>query len=170
MSVAPDREEASVRDESMVDVLARAYHLLAESFHEQVRWHGLAVTEWRVLAVLADQDGIAMTELAELVLFKQPTLTKAVDRMERAQLVQRRTPTEDRRRTHVYLTERGRRAAMPLVQRARQHDNLITHALGEATSSSLKSSLFQLIEQIRLLPREQRPRRAVRPSSTAQGD
>jgi DNA-binding MarR family transcriptional regulator len=89
-----------------------------------------------------------MTELADLVLFKQPTLTKAIDRMERDQLVQRRTPMEDRRRTLVYLTERGRRAAGPLVQRARQHDAAVARAIGDTAYQDLKSALSALISRL----------------------
>jgi 3-hydroxy-9,10-secoandrosta-1,3,5(10)-triene-9,17-dione monooxygenase reductase component len=101
-----------------------------------------------VLAALSEHDGVTMTELAELVLFKQPTLTKAIDRMERTQLVQRRTPDEDRRRTLVFLTERGRRVVAPLMQRARQHDNTVTRALGVPVTRELKTALALLIERL----------------------
>jgi 3-hydroxy-9,10-secoandrosta-1,3,5(10)-triene-9,17-dione monooxygenase reductase component len=101
-----------------------------------------------VLAALNEHDGVKMTELAELVLFKQPTLTKAIDRMERTQLVQRRTPDEDRRRTLVFLTERGRRVVTPLVQRARQHDGTVTRALGVPVARELKAALSLLIERL----------------------
>jgi MarR family transcriptional regulator, organic hydroperoxide resistance regulator len=160
MNVAPSRDELPEHAESLAELLARANHLLAESFQQQVRWHGLSATEWRVLAALSQRDGVAMTELAEHVLFKQPTLTKAIDRMERAQLVQRRTPSEDRRRTLVHLSERGRRLAAPLLQRARQHGALVDLALGDAASRDLKAALLTLIDRVREMPREQRPPRS----------
>ncbi|MGO8916421.1 MAG: MarR family winged helix-turn-helix transcriptional regulator [Stellaceae bacterium] len=146
----------------MIELVARANHVLAQRFHEQVRGHGVSATEWRVLAALVEHDGVAMTELAELVLFKQPTLTKAVDRMERAQLVQRRTPAEDRRRTLVHLTERGRRIAAPLAAQARQHALAVSRAVGDSQSRELRSALLELIERVRELPRDQRPARGDR--------
>jgi DNA-binding MarR family transcriptional regulator len=148
ISVVTDNDAARHRDESLADLLARAHFLLSESFYEQLRNHGLSATEWRVLAALSEHDGVKMTELADLVLFKQPTLTKAIDRMERTQLVQRRTPDEDRRRTLVFLTDRGRRVAAPLVQRARQHDSTVTRALGLPITRELKSALGLLIERL----------------------
>ena len=158
MNVAPLRN-LSENDESLAELLARANHLLADSFQHQVKWHGLSATEWRVLAALSERDGLAMTELAEQVLFKQPTLTKAIDRMERAQLVQRRTPNEDRRRTLVHLSERGRRVVTPLLQRARQHDAVLKRVFGDAASRELKAALLELIDRVRELPLEQRPAR-----------
>jgi MarR family transcriptional regulator, organic hydroperoxide resistance regulator len=148
ISVVTDNDALRQRDESLADLLARANFLLSESFHDQLKNHGLSATEWRVLAALSDHDGVKMTELADLVLFKQPTLTKAIDRMERAQLVQRRTPDEDRRRTLVFLTERGRRVVTPLVQRARQHDVTVTRALSVPVTRELKTALSLLIERL----------------------
>jgi MarR family transcriptional regulator, organic hydroperoxide resistance regulator len=159
MTVAPLRRELDQHDASLIELVARANHLLTESFQDQVRGHGLSATEWRVLAALSERDGVPMTELAEQVLFKQPTLTKAVDRMERAQLVQRRTPSEDRRRTQVHLTERGRRVAAPLLQRARQHDAAVKRAFGEAASGVLRAALTELIDRVRTLPRPHHPPR-----------
>ena len=159
MNVASIHQDLHQRDESLAELLARANHLLAESFQQQVKWHGLSATEWRVLAALSERDGVPMTELAEQVLFKQPTLTKAIDRMEQAQLVQRRTPNEDRRRTLVHLSERGKRIAAPLLQSARQHDAAVNRALGAAASRELKAALLKLIDHVRALPREHRPPR-----------
>jgi MarR family transcriptional regulator, organic hydroperoxide resistance regulator len=136
------------REESLADRLARANFLLSESFYEQLSKHGLSATEWRVLAALSEQDGVKLTALAAIVLFKQPTLTKAIDRMERTQLVQRRTPDEDRRRTLVFLTDRGRRVVAPLLQRARQHDDTVTRALGVPVARELMAALALLIERL----------------------
>ena len=147
VGVATDDEMAE-REESLGALLARASHVLSAGFSQQIKGHGISATAWRVLGALAERDGLTMTELAELVLFKQPTLTKAVDRMERDQLVQRRTPQEDRRRTLVYLTERGRRAAAPLVVRARQHDAAVARAIGETAYHELKSALLALIGRL----------------------
>ena len=151
MRVAPHSRE---RAESLAELLARADHLLTESFRAQVKWQGISGTEWRVLAALLDNDGVTMTALANLVLFKQPTLTKAVGRMERAQLVERRTPKEDRRRTTVHLTPRGRRVAAPLLAHAREHDAALNRVFGESESRELRSALAELIERVRELPRK----------------
>jgi len=162
MTVAPLRQDRPERDQSLIELLGRANHLLTESFEDQVRWHGLSVTEWRVMAALSERDGVAMTELAEQLLFKQPTLTKAIDRMERAQLVQRRTPIEDRRRTLVHLSERGKRVVSPLLQRAHQHDAAVHRAFGDGQSQALKAALLLFIDCIGALPRETRPPRGSR--------
>jgi DNA-binding MarR family transcriptional regulator len=120
------------RQKNLTELLARANHLLAESFRAQLRAHGLSATEWRVLAALAERDGLSMGDLAQMVLFRQPTLSKAIDRMERALLVERRMLPEDRRQSLVDLTERGRQLAAPLLASARDREIWVARVLGQA--------------------------------------
>jgi DNA-binding MarR family transcriptional regulator len=135
-------------EERFIDLLARANHVLAEGFHAQVRARGLSVTQWRVLAALAERDGVPMMDLAEQVLFKQPTLTKVIDRMERASLVQRRTPPEDRRRTLVDLTEKGRRLATPLLASARDHEAWVARTLGSAGFQKFRAMVVEIVDRL----------------------
>jgi len=169
MDGAARRDAARMGEESLAALIARAHHALTERFHAEVRGHGLSDTEWRVLAALSEHDGVAMTALAEAVLFKQPTLTKAINRMERSQLVLRQTPAEDRRRTLVHLTERGRDVATPLLSRARQHDSAISRALGETQSRELAASLKALLDRLAELPRAAKPMRRRRDAAQGAG-
>ena len=150
------------QETSLLDLLARANHLLNDALHAQVKGHGISATEWRVLAVLSERDGMAMSELAETVLFKQPTLTKVIDRMERGLLVQRRTPREDRRRTLVHITDRGRAIAAPLLDCAHRYELRVRGVLGDGESSGLEAALQLLIERVRSLPRGIEPVRQER--------
>jgi len=135
-------------EERLSDLLAKADHLMTERLYAQARWRRIGIIEWRVLAILSHQDGLTMSELAQRVLTKQPTLTKAVDRMERAGLVQRRTPDQDRRRTLVLLTERGRETATPLVAEARAQESAVVNEQGEANIRQLRALLRQLIDRM----------------------
>ena len=135
-------------EERLSDLLAQADHLMTERLYAQARWRRIGVIEWRVLAILTHQDGLTMSELAQRVLTKQPTLTKAVDRMERAGLVQRRTPDQDRRRTLVLLTEQGRQTAGPLVAESRAQESAVVSEQGEASMRQLRVLLRQLIDRM----------------------
>ena len=135
-------------EEQLSDLLAQANHLMTERLYAQARWRRVGVIECRVLSILSHQDGLAMSELAVRVLTKQPTLTKAVDRMERAGLVQRRTPDQDRRRTLVLITDQGRQLAAPLVAEARMQEGAVVSEHGEGNARQLRLLLRQLIERL----------------------
>ena len=61
-----------------------------------------------VLYLLHEQEGLTQTELAARLDVAPATVTKMLQRLERAGFVQRHTDTEDQRVSRVYLTDAGR--------------------------------------------------------------
>jgi DNA-binding MarR family transcriptional regulator len=159
----PTRIERRKREANLTELLARANHLIGERLYDGLKGHGLSAAEWRVLGALSEHDGLKMAELAELLLFKQPTLTKIIDRMERADLVQRQASAIDRRCMIARLTERGRRVAVPLMLRLRQHEAALQRTLGAAANREARAVLAELVERLADMPRESRTPRVTRP-------
>jgi DNA-binding MarR family transcriptional regulator len=84
-------------DDYLSYLLARASLVVSSQFHRRVEENGLTVPVWRVLATLSGDDGLSVSRLAEIVLEKQPTVTKIIDRMEAEGFVKRREDDDDRR-------------------------------------------------------------------------
>jgi MarR family transcriptional regulator, organic hydroperoxide resistance regulator len=153
---AADRSDTSQKKRNrrrvnLAELLAQANYLLSEGFCDRLKAHGISAVEWRVLNALSADDGLKMTELAARVLFKLPTLTMVVDRMEEAQLVERRASVEDGRCAIARLTEHGRRVAAPLLAHARQHEAALQRMLGATASREIKGALAELIDRSRHL-------------------
>src|SRR5207342_2375048 len=62
-------------------------------------------------------DGIAMTELADQILYSKSGFTRLIDRMEEAGLVSRVRPQDDRRSILVTITDQGTQT----IEQARRH-------------------------------------------------
>jgi len=80
---------------------------------------GLPLTWFDVLAQLrsAPAQRLTMTQLASAILFSKSGLTRLIDRMEAAGLVQRLARPGDRRSLHIALTDAGEekyRQALPI--------------------------------------------------------
>lgn len=73
--------------------------------------HQIAVREFDVLITLfnAPDRRLRMTELAERVMLSRSGLTRLVERLERARLVERQNDTTDARSFRAVLTEEGLR-------------------------------------------------------------
>jgi MarR family transcriptional regulator, organic hydroperoxide resistance regulator len=69
-----------------------------------------------LLMRLAMNDGMTQSELAEELCVQPATLTRSLDRLSKANLVERRIDTEDQRVSRVYLTETGRALRQPIEQ------------------------------------------------------
>ena len=141
--------EASRRfiDDYLSYLLARASHLVSRQFHAQLKPRGMAVPVWRVLSTLSDGDGLPVTELAKITLFKQPTLTKVIDRMSKQGVVERRASERDRRKVLVYITPKGRTVVADLLMRAKQHEHEVLAGHSEVEIERLKGALHTLIQR-----------------------
>lgn len=126
-------------------LLAHVSSRVSREFHREVAAAGLSVTEWRVLASLIGSAGETIGKLSELALTKQPTLSKVVQRMERDNLVIRRTVRSDRRQTVVCMTPRGQALSECLRQRAIEHQAAVLSPFGEHRGELLIQMLNQLL-------------------------
>jgi MarR family transcriptional regulator, organic hydroperoxide resistance regulator len=140
------------RERGLREVIDLAHRALTESIHERAARHALRPLEGRILAALGEHDGPLMSELARRLVVKQPTLSKAIDRMVAAQLVRRRTPVDDRRRALVHLTERGLPLATKLALDIRRHEASIADVLGKVPLRKLKMELTRLINLVEQVP------------------
>jgi len=125
-------------------LLGQANHALYKDFDAQVRARGLSSIEWRVLATLHDGEPLTVSQLAQEVLSKQPTVTKLVQRMADQGWVALHADASDQRRTLVKVTPAGRRLVKPLVEAARQHEARILRSL----AATEKAALRKLLEKI----------------------
>lgn len=133
-------------DDYLAYLLARASHLISSEFHAVVEASGLSLMEWRVMASLSGKAALSINELADIVLAKQPTVTKLVGRMQDAGWVTRGDATHDKRQSLVKLTAAGRRKVQPLLAQAKAHEAAVVADLGANQSERLKRMLERLIE------------------------
>lgn len=129
-------------------LLARASHLVSGEFHKRLEAQRVPVMTWRVLAALWDGPKSAR-EVADIILQKQPTVSKLLERLERQGLLSRETDADDRRRIVVSLTEPGRALAGPLIEAARGHERAVLEPFGEQNARTLVTVLQRLIDQHR---------------------
>ncbi len=89
-------------------LLSRACELKHRRMHALLDELGLYCGQPFVLHALWNQDGMTQSELSERLKRSPSTITKTVQRMERAGFVERRPDDNDERISRVYLTDAGR--------------------------------------------------------------
>jgi DNA-binding MarR family transcriptional regulator len=96
-------------------VLNDVARLLRKRFEQQARAGALGLTRAQasVLAYLARQEGLNQAALAQILDVEPITLARLLDRLQAAELIERRPDPKDRRAHLLYLTE----AAYPLLDR-----------------------------------------------------
>src|SRR3546814_10419959 len=73
-----------------------------------MRDSGITALQWRLISYLKRHEGIRQGPLAELIEVEPITLSRMIDRLAEAGLVERRADPTDRRAWQLYLTPRAR--------------------------------------------------------------
>jgi DNA-binding MarR family transcriptional regulator len=92
-------------------LLSKVHQLMGRVFNRLLREHSIELNsaQGRILFVLWEADDIPITELAQATMLSKSTLTSMLDRLEEAGHIRREPSPEDRRVTHITLTEKNRR-------------------------------------------------------------
>ena len=118
-------------EEYLPYVLRRADQTLSAGLYALLTEHGVARSEWRVLAVLEERGPMTVLDLAEAALSPQPTVTHAVRRLEERGLVSRAPGATDRRQRIITITEPGSSLTRTLIAEATRLQEQAFRAAGE---------------------------------------
>ena len=145
-SIQEGKKETLIIDEFLPYLLAHASNLVSRQIDEIAATERISRNECKVLLTLIDNEGVSLNELADLMIIKQPTLSRIVETMVDAGWLDRAVVARDRRAVNIRLTRSGIKKAQPLLLHARKMDNLLKRNLGSLTSKQLKRLLVQLIK------------------------
>src|SRR3954470_23218859 len=134
-------------------LLNRAGTRLAVDFNRDLKAHGVAVQEWRVLAALAAHGAQRLSDLAALTSIDLSTLSRLVGRMVRGGLVSRgRGGNGDKRAGLVALTAKGERTTRAIIPMAQRYERVALRGLSDDEARTLKQLLVRVYANLDGLP------------------
>jgi DNA-binding MarR family transcriptional regulator len=137
MSQQPELESTDF----LLAQICRMHHSRAHVLLEKI---GLYRGQPPLLRILHEEEGLTHTELATRLHVVPATVTKMLQRMEKAGFVSRRPDPEDQRVSRVYLTDAGREIQFEMVA--------VLHALAEETFAGFtleeRDLLWRLLLQV----------------------
>ena len=95
--------------------ISETAHALRKAFDRRAVGLGVTRAQWKVLFRLNRQPGLRQIELADMLDIEPITLSRIVDRLEEAGLVERAADPADRRAWRLHVTAQAR----PLVEKLR---------------------------------------------------
>jgi DNA-binding MarR family transcriptional regulator len=119
----------SLAHEAFLSV-ARTEAVLREGIERLLEPHELTLTQYNVLRVLrgAEPEGLCRNEVRDRLVTRMPDVTRLLDRMEAAGLIQRVRSSADRRLVNATLTPKGRRLVDALdAPMAKAHERQLGH-------------------------------------------
>ena len=106
---------------------------------------GLAVTEWRVLAVLGRYAGLSAMQVAERTAMDKVAVSRAVNALLKSGRIRRSTHAEDKRRSVLALSAKGRKVYDEVAPLALRYERELLAGLDEVERAALERILDKLV-------------------------
>jgi DNA-binding MarR family transcriptional regulator len=134
--------------ESLDALFAQICRLKHARIHTLLEGLGLYRGQPSVLRALWAQEGLMHTELARRLQVQPATITRMLQRMEKAGFVQRRPDPDDQRVSRVYLTEGGRAVQAGVQQVWRQLEEEAFAGFAPEERALLRGFFLQIRENL----------------------
>jgi len=141
--MASDR--VNLDDWQLLAQVSQVFRSVSDAFTDQV---DIPRGQAGVLCVVAKQDGLTQSEIADQLSVQGATVTHMLQRLEEAGLVRRRRDPEDNRLVRVYLTEQGRQKECSINEQFGNMQELIFKGISEEERANLRRWLHQIIMNI----------------------
>lgn len=125
-------------------VLARAHGSIVAYIEGSMALQGLGLSDFMVLEVLLHKGPLTISVIGEKVLLASASMTSAIDRLERRELVRRTSCDSDRRLRVVELTPAGRKFISKTYAEHEKDLELITEGLSVAERKTLYDGLKKI--------------------------
>jgi DNA-binding MarR family transcriptional regulator len=128
-------------EDNIGTMLGQVSRLMRRSFDERARTIGVTRPQWQVLTLLKRHVGINQGGLADILEVEPITLGRMVDRLQEAELVERRADPADRRAWRLHLTPK----ADALIDQLRPHAEATFEGALIGVSQSERDSLMDIL-------------------------
>ena len=136
------------KDDRLIFLLAQARHRLMTGLDKALlEAAGVTTAQSGALFYLSINDGCLFKELSQGLMLDNSTITGMVDRLERKNLIERRSHPDDRRATKIYLTNAGREAAGRTLPVVKEYNQAIKEGFSSGEIDTFKRVLEAIIDR-----------------------
>lgn len=126
--------------------IARTHNVFKKPIKQIVSQYGLTIQQYGVLRRLYAQDGLPARDLVNQLFIDSSTIMAILDRLEKKDLVRRRTNPNDRRMNNLYLTPKAKKFIPALVAESDELDRQLRKLLSTDECKALESGLSKLYQ------------------------
>lgn len=134
-----------MNNDSIGFLLGDTSRLFRKAFDGHARAKGITGLQWRLMAYLTRNQGIHQSGLADLLEVEPITLSRMVDRLAEAGMVERRPDPQDRRTNRLYLTDK----ADPVIAELRASGEVVIAQAMQGIDADEQVVLARLVARMR---------------------
>lgn len=128
--------------------LMKAYAMMNKRVMNEAQKLGLTVGQPKILEYLLAQEGAEQYRIAKHCEIEPATVGSILNRMEASGLVERRRLGTNRRSLYVYLTEKGRRAALEVEDIFANAEKTALEGIGAEEREKMSGMLTEVYKNL----------------------
>lgn len=111
---------------------------------------GVTFGQWKVIVMLANQNGLTQKEIADRLGLEGPTLIPIIDKMEQEGLLVRKVDPDDRRNNRIYRTEKADELWDRMIECALRIREVSLRGIPEQDINTMRKVLEKIYENLRM--------------------
>ncbi len=139
-------------ENSMGRLMGQVGKAMAKSINERFKSRGIPINldQWIVLLHLWQEDGQNQAQLGEEAGHNKTTVTRAIDSLEKRNLVLRITDKQDRRNKLIYLTNQGKNMQDQLIPIALDIHQQAVQGISDTDLETCKNVLRKMYQNLKV--------------------
>lgn len=110
---------------------------------------GMRASYRHVMKPLMEQDGLTQLELVNITKLKAPTISITLRNMEREGIVRREKNDNDRRETHVFITDKGREMHAKVLEAFDKAEKTMLSGISDKELESIRMITEKMTENLK---------------------
>jgi MarR family transcriptional regulator, organic hydroperoxide resistance regulator len=148
-SIKPARDwHIDIPNDRMAHLVRNASRVLAKSLQSRLAEHDVSFGHWAFLRILWVTEGLTQRELSDQADVMEPTTFTALKAMEAKGLIERRQLHGNKRKMHIYLSDKGRELKDTLTPLAIEVNNIALADVTEADIRTTRRTLLAIINNL----------------------
>lgn len=133
-----------VRENDSISAVNEASYLFGSYVCRELERIGMRYSYRNILKPLMENESLTQLELVNITELKAPTISITLRNMERDGLVRREKNDSDRRETHVYITDKGKKMYAKVLAALEKAEKTMLNGLSEKELKALRTTLEKM--------------------------
>lgn len=133
------------KEKNVLMLIGDVHKLFHRQIKKEAEKNNLCECYRPIIFALSHNDGLSQLDLVNFTRFKAPTVSLTLQKMEAEGYVERKTSSEDARKTLVFITDKGREYDRQMIKIFKKAENDILSKFNDNELKELESTLRKLI-------------------------
>ena len=145
---ATNNNSLMINENEDISIVNEASYLFGEYVCRELEKIGMRYSYRHVLKPLMENDSLTQLELVNITKLKAPTISITLRNMEREGIVSRQKSDNDRRETHVAITEKGRKMYKKVLAALAKAEKITLNGLTDKELKAMRTTMNKMCENL----------------------